>query len=85
MPMPVCVWCRLFFKPKKNGLTIEEGCPDGDEWAPYKLWHGDLWACRGCGAEIVIGFALHPLAEHYEPCYADMKARFAPAFRVDDC
>jgi hypothetical protein len=86
MPKPTCVQCRLFFRPKRNGVCIEEGIPNSDgTWASYKLWDADLWECKGCGAQIVTGYGRAPLAEYYQATYADDRARFAPLFRVDDC
>ena len=84
----VCVPCQLFYKPKKNGVSIEEGMPRGtvpETWEPYKLWQGDLLECHGCGAQIVTGFGRLPLAEHYEPDYATKVKLYRPLFRVDDC
>ena len=86
MPKPICVACRLFFKPKKNAIAVEEGMPRGDgTWAPYKLWEADLWECHGCGAQLVTGYGRQPIAEHYQPDYAEKVAGRAPLFRVDDC
>ena len=86
----VCVKCRLFFKPKKNSIYIEEGRPVGEtagvtSWAPYKLWQADLWACKGCGAEIVVGFGRAPVVEHYHRDYQALVDATRPLFRVDDC
>jgi hypothetical protein len=88
MPKPVCPKCGLFFRPKHNGYTFEEGkpYPDGDKpvfyteesgkvWTSYKLWRGDLWECRGCGVQIIIG-ALHPVAEHFEPDYYKLRESY---------
>jgi hypothetical protein len=91
---PICVTCKLFFRPEKNGTYFEEGMPVGrtqhdkapKEWQPYKLWSGDKWKCRGCGAEIIVGTGREPLAEHWrQPDYAQQVARLNPEFRVDDC
>lgn len=89
----VCVPCRLFFRPKKSGVTFEEGMPLGtpqadggpERWAPYKLWAADLWECPGCGAEVIFGMGLNPIAEHYQKEYASTVERLGPLFRVDDC
>lgn len=82
----VCVPCRLFFKPKKLGVTIGEGMPDGiGGWQAYKLWQGDLWACAGCGAEIIRGFGQRAIAEHFQAGYAQAVQACRPLFRVDDC
>lgn len=94
MPKPVCVKCQRFYRPKKNGYIITEMMPkDGflvppgteapERWQPYKLWRGDLWHCLGCGHEIVVGFAGHPMAEHYQ---SDFKEHFKSSQSViNDC
>lgn len=115
---PICVPCRRFFRPKRNGFAFEEGFPTGghnftvDEphnvqctqlvlvdnepvpcsrtrdahWSAYKLWLGDLWECKGCGAEIVITLPTQDaIAEHYQPTYAEMVRTFPPQLRINDC
>ena len=84
---PVCVNCNLFFKPEKNGIHFEEGYQIGDtgKWGSYKLWVGDKWKCRGCGAEIIVGTPLDPVMLNHEPSYTERRAQFAPELRVDDC
>jgi len=68
MPMkPICVTCKLFYRPSRNGVWFLEGMPSGAGWAPYKLWHGDEWSCRGCGSTIIVGVAPQPFSEHFEP------------------
>jgi hypothetical protein len=86
MPGPVCVACGLFFKNRRNGVVIEERMPDGaGGWKSYKLWGADLKECEGCGTQIVVGFGIRPIAEHYEPGYAETVRRLTPLVRVDDC
>ena len=84
---PVCVDCRQFFHPEKNGIYFEEGMPadDSSAWKPYKLWIGDLWRCHGCGKSIVVGVPPFPISEHYLADYAEQCRRYDPQFRVDDC
>lgn len=92
---PVCVPCERFMRPKKNGFSIIEGMPthngakpgkaEPEAWEPYKLWHADLWACPDCGATIVIGAAAAPLAEHYQPGFADMVTSYGATLLVKDC
>lgn len=79
---PICVPCERFMRPKHNGYRFLEGMPtmcgadpaknigrSAVGWQPSKLWIGDLWHCPDCGAEIVVGVAHRPLAEHYEPTF----------------
>ena len=81
MPKPVCVKCQRFYRPKKNGVLLtemaphEEGAPAGVEkpeaWHPYKIWHSDLWECRGCGHQIINGHGHVPVAENYQDEFAE--------------
>jgi hypothetical protein len=64
--------CGRFMRPKQNAVTVEELHEDG---TPYKLWEADLWACPDCGVEVITGFARLPLAEHWQPQYADVRDR----------
>lgn len=85
---PVCVNCKLFYRPEKNGTHFEEGRPVGSaaaSWAPYKLWVGDLWKCKGCGAQIIVGVPLNSISEHYHLDYAEQVKKWRPILRVDDC
>lgn len=87
MPMIVCVKCRKFFHPKKNGVCVEEGMPTGDsgKWLPYKLWQADLVSCHSCGTEIIAGFGRWPISEHYREDYKFLKKQFNPIVFVEDC
>lgn len=95
---PVCVPCRRFFRPKRNGFAFIEGIPTGgslrvrlpgnaepDRWRPYKAWHGDLWACPTCGAEIIVGVAGEPFAEHYQLDFAERVALSGATVQINDC
>lgn len=87
MPKPICVPCGLFFRPEHNGFVAEEGKPypdpdgkpiryieeSGVVWTGYKLWRGDKWMCRGCGARIMVGFAGNPIREHYQADYETVR------------
>lgn len=59
----ICVECELEMRPLKNGVFAEEHC-DYDK--PYKIWHCDLWQCPKCGRQILAGFGLDPVAEHFD-------------------
>jgi hypothetical protein len=69
--------CGRFMRAKKNSVTVEELTEDG---RPYKLWDADLYECVECGVEIISGFGNVPLAEHYQPTYAEQRARLAPIY-----
>lgn len=92
MPRMVCMKCQLFLHPKKTGVIVEEGMPQSSadkpgegNWLPYKLWSADSWECRGCGVEIIAGFAAQHFAEHYEKNYGETKKRLPPYIFVKDC
>lgn len=83
---PICVKCKCFYTAKKNGFVFTEGMPVGDpemHWGPYKLWVGDLWECRKCGHEIIVGVGSRQIAEHYEPDFTEKNA--LSELPVEDC
>lgn len=93
---PVCVPCQRFFRCKKSGFYFIEAMPttrdttpginEPDHWMPYKLWVGDEWECRGCGAVILSGFGNAPIAEHYQENFGEMvKKTNASQLQVNDC
>ena len=92
---PICVACRRFFRPKKNGYPFIEGmptrdkprpgCADPNPWRPYKLWLGDQWECAGCGASIIIGVGAEPVAEHFQPEFQERISSFGASLQVNDC
>ena len=93
---PICVKCQRFYRPKKNGFYFIEGMPkhngagaglrEPENWKPYKLWCGDKWACPDCGAEIVVGTGWVPVAEHYQPNFAERVESFGGwQLIVNDC
>ena len=58
----VCVKCEGEMRPRNNDAAVVEMANFG----PYKLWNADIWACPGCGFEVVAGFAQKPFAEYFE-------------------
>ncbi|KKN16512.1 hypothetical protein LCGC14_0975230 [marine sediment metagenome] len=58
--VPVCAKCSQEMYPKKNQV----GVLDYAVFGPYQVWDADLWGCRGCGIEIVVGFAQGPIGRH---------------------
>jgi len=93
---PICVPCQRFFRPKKNGFHFLEGMPirmdakpgkgERGKWRPYKLWVGDLWECRDCKAQIVVGVPLEHISEHYQDEFLDeVHRRNATQLQVNDC
>ena len=92
---PICVPCQRFFRMIKTGFYFLEGMPEGnaapgtkeaEKWKPYKLWAGDKWKCEGCGAVILSGFGMSPIAVQHEPDFQDKIKRLgANQFQVNDC
>lgn len=94
----ICVPCQKFYRPKKNGVFVEELMPsptsegfpyavvDGKSfWVSYKLWTADLLECPGCYHQVIGGFPIAPIAEHFQPDYKEIRARYAPTFFIPDC
>jgi len=66
-----------------NGAVV--GSAYSDHWLPYRLWFGDLWECEGCHAQIVVGVAQQPMAEHYQPQFEEVVKRYGAELQVNDC
>jgi hypothetical protein len=79
--------CRLFYRPYRNGTYFTEGMQDGaGGWKPYKIWVGDLWKCKGCGHELIVGVAREPLSEHYRDDFDWVRVGTgAEAININDC
>lgn len=92
---PICVPCQMFYRPKQNDYSFVEGMPvvsgaqsgkaEPEKWQPYKLWLGDLWECRGCGAQIVVGTGRIPVSEHFKPDFKDRVTAHDVKLQVNDC
>lgn len=92
---PICVPCQRFYRPKHNGEAFIEAMPvrqpaapgtsHPENWAPYKLWSGDLWECQGCQGQIIVGVGQHPIAEHYQPEFELDCRRLKARIVVNDC
>lgn len=65
--------------------TARPGLSEAQHWKPYKLWAGDLYECPGCGAQVISGAAAKPVAEHYEPDFADQVKSCNAKFQLNDC
>jgi hypothetical protein len=93
VPKPICVKCKRFFKPHRNGVfaleqmpTVSGAQPGLEEealWQPYKIWRADLYRCGGCSDEIIVGFGAGRLTEHYEPQFE--KVLPFVTYTVNDC
>jgi hypothetical protein len=92
MPAIACVKCGMFLRVKKQGVGVEEGMigsrlgeDNAEGWGPYKLWMADLCECPKCHIQVVCGFGRNRIAEHYEPDYLEIRKRYPPIVRVNDC
>lgn len=96
MLKPICVPCQRFFRMQKTGLHFTEGMPAGhrvppgnsepDNWRPYKIWSGDVWLCKGCGATIIAGTGREPIAVQHEVTFQETARQLnAAQFQVNDC
>lgn len=68
---PICVTCKTFYRPEKNGVFFTEMADDG----PYRIWSGDLWKCPGCGGSIIVGVGRAPVSEHFAPDFEGVRKR----------
>lgn len=64
MPKVICTDCQVEYKIEKNGVYVVEMFSDPPQ--PYKLWSADLWKCPNCRREIIAGFGMSALAEHFQ-------------------
>lgn len=79
--MIVCAKCNRAMRPKENGASFVEMAGSN----PYKLWMADLWECQDCGAQVLHTSPLQrPIAEHYQPEFADKVKTFAPQFQAKE-
>jgi len=92
---PICVPCERFFRVKKTGFHFMEGMPTSNDappgrkepenWKPYKLWVGDLFECPECGSQVVSGFGLGPIREHYQEDFEETRRLLMAELQVNDC
>ena len=60
----MCVTCRKQLECRKNEVVVEElGI------GSRRIWEADLWECPKCGTEIIVGFGLEPIMEHFQKDY----------------
>jgi hypothetical protein len=56
---------------KETGALVVDHYDNGD---PYQVYSGDLWECRVCGAEVVVGFGGKPILQSFESDFASRLA-----------
>lgn len=60
MPRPVCVKCQAEMDfPKAGVLQVDTYT---EHLLPYKAYQADLYQCRYCGAQVLVGRAIEPIA-----------------------
>jgi len=74
----MCVKCGKQLKCKKNEVIVEESVDSNSSC----IWEADLWECRKCGVEIITGFGLKPIAEHWQENYQEILAKVKKRARV---
>ncbi len=57
-----CVPCQTYLRPRKNEIVVLE---TDDRHKPYKIWLADLWECPDCSHQVILGYGLHAISEHY--------------------
>ena len=71
MVEPICFKCGKRMSAKTNGVVAEEMMTISDNEGnkseqPYKLWSADLWECKECGQQVLVGFAQQPIFESFK-------------------
>lgn len=64
---PLCLDCKREMTCTKTGATYLET----DSESNPSLWSADLYTCRGCGRQILCGFAAVPYMSWYESGFND--------------
>jgi len=78
---PVCVKCQVEMKPEKNGV----GVLDITAFGPYKIWVADKWKCPKCGYEVIVGFGIKAIAEHYEKSFHSIVEGYRKQKNLVEC
>jgi len=48
----------------RGGVQVPQGTEAPEMWEPYKVWNGDLWECKGCGNQIVVGNCIQSVDDY---------------------
>jgi len=67
-----CVPCQTYLHPRQNSIIVLETMEDH---RPYKIWQADLWECPDCQHQVILGYGVHPVSEHYMDGFDDWLAR----------
>lgn len=60
---PVCLDCKVAFKPDEIGACLVQMA--GDQ--PYAAWSVDIYKCPGCAKQITFGNGNAPVRMSFEP------------------
>jgi len=77
---PVCVRCQVEFRQIRSGVAVIDMFSQPPR--PYQIWMADLFECPVCKARIVSGFGRNPLAQHFEPNFAQWLQEAGEGFQV---
>jgi hypothetical protein len=69
----------------RGGHSHPPGTAAPEMWEPYKLWMGDLWECRGCGHELIVGSGYQPISEDYWPDFLQQIESWGAKITINDC
>ena len=81
-PLYVHAKCKTQMRCKKNDVRVIEGATRGTAEA---IWSADLWACPVCGDELIAGFNIRPIIEHYEDGFEKALEKATATERVYYC
>ena len=80
MHSPVCAKCRIEMKPVRNSVTFltkaSYSAGGGVAEYPYAMSMGDIWGCKGCGAQVIIGWGSKPIARRHDKGFADLVEKY---------
>lgn len=74
-----CVSCQTYLAVAENGVIVLETMDNG--YTPYKIWMADLFECPDCHYQLISGFGLQPIAEHYLPGFNKVLAEVTHTIR----
>lgn len=80
-PYYVHAKCKTQMRCKKNEVYVIEVATFG----PAAIWSADLWACPVCGEEMIAGFGLKPIIEHYQDGFDEALEKAKASDYVDYC
>jgi len=80
MPKMICCKCQVELKIEKNGVSVVEMFSKPSR--PYKIWSADSWKCPKCSNEIIAGFGMQPISEHFQDDFTGILKRVVSSGNV---